>query len=154
MIIRPIAPQEFDQFLEQLPEWSPINWPTAPQAYVQLIDSKSYHQIEDLQTLPSSVLPMMVRQAFIGWKNYFMEGPQINDLEPTFAQMKEFLDKHSHYARNYWRNIEESQTPRYLKSPLKPIDSIVAVDEISAFLRVALYNFIMSQKEGMHPAPK
>lgn len=73
-ISRSIPPQEFDQFLEQLPEWNPSNWPKAPNDYVQFIDTKGYGDIKDLQALPQSTLPLIVRQAFLGWKNYFMEG--------------------------------------------------------------------------------
>ena len=52
-------------------------------------------------------LPIIVRQAYQGWKNYFEEGPDINVLDPTYAEVNEFLKDHPHYMRNYWRNIDQ-----------------------------------------------
>lgn len=146
-ISRPIPPQEFDQFLAQLPEWNPSNWPKAPQDYVQLID-KGYADMSDLQSLPQSALPLIVRQAFLGWKNYFLEGPKINDLEPTFEQVRKFLDKHAHYARNYWRNISEINGQKvagldylsgFVQGTMIP-DAIVPKEQLTPFLKIALYN--------------
>lgn len=146
-ISRPIPPQEFDQFLEQLPEWNPSNWPKAPQDYIQLID-KGYADMSDLQSLPQSALPLIVRQAFLGWKNYFLEGPNINDLEPTFEQVRKFLDKHAHYARNYWRNISEINGQKvagldylsgFVQGTMIP-DAIVPKEQLTPFLKIALYN--------------
>lgn len=147
-IRRPIIPEEFKQFLEQLPEWSPAKWSTAPQDYIQLIDSKSYIHMKDLQTLPQSALPLMVRQAFIGWKNYFLEGPQINSVEPTFGEVKNFLDTHSNYARNCWRNISEINGQKvagidYLSGFIQATfvsDNLVPKEQLTPFLKVALYN--------------
>lgn len=145
---RPIAPQEFEQFIQQLSEWNPINWPTAPEEYVQLVNSKSYNQLKDLQTLPQTTLPLIVRQAFLGWKNYFMEGPQINALEPTFGQVKDFLTKYNHYARNYWRNIAEVNGQKvagldylsgFVEGTFIP-DANVPKEQLTPFLKVALYN--------------
>lgn len=146
--VRPIPPQEFEKFLEQLPEWNPKNWPKAPQDYVKMVNSKSYSQLKDLQTLPPSTLPLIVRQAFLGWKNYFMEGPQINALQPTFGQVKEFLNAHAHYARNYWRNIAEVNDQKvagldylsgFIHGTFIP-DAIIPKEQLAPFLKVALYN--------------
>lgn len=145
---RPITSKEFEDFLEQLPEWKPMNWSKAPEGYVQLIDSKSYTETENLQILPLSTLPLIVRQAFQGWKNYFMEGPQINSLQPTFAQVKAFLEEHPDYARNYWRNIQEINGQQvagkdylyvFVNSTFIP-DAIVPKEQLPPFLKVALYN--------------
>jgi len=153
-IKRPITPQEFTQFLEQLPEWDPMNWPKAPQDYVQLVDTKSYSQLEDLQTLPLASLPMIVREAFLGWKNYYMEGPQINEQQPTFAQVKAFLEKHPHYARNYWRNISEVNKQKiagadyligFIGGTFIP-DATVPKDQLASFLKVAIYNAEQAEK--------
>jgi hypothetical protein len=147
-IARLITPKEFEYFLEQLPEWKPANWPKAPQEYVQLVNSKSYTKTENLQTLPLSILPLIVRQAFQGWKNYFMEGPQINDLRPTFAQIKAFLEEYPHYARNYWRNIQDINGQQvagidylyvFVSSTFIP-DANVPKEQLTPFLKVALYN--------------
>ncbi len=80
----------------------------SPEGYVKLIGSRDYIKIENLQTLQENVLPLVVRQAFLGWKNYFIEGSKINDLKPTFSQIQEFLNQYPHYARQYWRNIQEA----------------------------------------------
>lgn len=147
-IPRPIVPQEFDQFLEQLPEWNPSNWPKAPHDYVQLIETKGYGDLKDLQTLSQSTLPPIVRQAFLGWKNYYIEGAQINDLQPTFEQVSKFLDKHAHYARNYWRNISEINDQKvagldylsgFVQGTMIP-DAIVPKEQLTPFLKIAIFN--------------
>lgn len=145
---RPINPMEFDDFLQQLPEWQPKNWVKAPKEYIQLISSKSYAKIEDLQTLPASTLPLIVRQAFLGWKNYFIEGARINEIQPTYAQITAFLEKYPHYARNLWRNIEtiNDQTvagPHYLSGLLDKSfipGALFPAAELAPFLKVALFN--------------
>ncbi len=147
-IARPISPTEFDDFLKQLPEWQPINWKKAPPEYAQLINSKDYSKVENLQTLTENRLPMIVRQAFLGWKNYFLEGPRINEIQPTFAQIKAFLEQHPHYARNFWRNIEminglEVAGSRYLYDFLNETfipDANIPKDQLAPFLKVALFN--------------
>ncbi|MFI0434855.1 MAG: hypothetical protein ACH350_03870 [Parachlamydiaceae bacterium] len=155
LIQRPISPQEFTQFLAQLPEWNPENWKGAPKAYIQLIDSKEFFQLNDLQSLPQSTLPIAVRQAFLGWKNYYMEGIQINALEPTFGQLKEFLEKHPHYARNDWRNIAEIHEQKiagldylagFVHGTFIP-DAIVPKNQLAPFLKVAFYNAEQAAKK-------
>lgn len=145
---RPITPAEFDEFLKQLPEWEPNNWQGAPQGYVQLIDSKSYSKVENLQTLPEAELPVIVRQAFQGWKNYFKEGSKINDIHPTYGQMKAFLEKHPTYGRSYWRNISEVENQKVAGSDYLLVllnatfipDATIPNDQLANFLKVALYN--------------
>lgn len=147
-IRRAIGPREFEDFLSQLPEWMPENWSKAPEEYVQLVQSKSYLKWEDLQMLPESALPLMVRQAFVGWKNYFLEGPQINELVVTFEQVEAFLEKYPHYARNYWRNIQEVNGQRvagleYLEGFVKGTfipSANVPKEQLVPFLKVALFN--------------
>lgn len=153
-IARPISPTEFVEFLNQVPEWSPNNWKEAPEGYVKLIVTKGYEDIKDLQTLPETTLPIIVRQSFIGWKNYFKEGPAINQLMPTFKQVEDFLEKHPHYARNYWRNITEvlgyevagSKYLIGLLGVVKP-DESVPVEQLAPFLKVALYNAQQAKEE-------
>ena len=137
----------------QLPEWNPVHWSNAPQQYIDLIDSKSYSKEKDLQTLSLSVLPLIVRQAFIGWKNYFIEGPEINRLSPTYGQVKDFLDKHIHYARNYWRNISEvynqkvaglSYLSGFVEGNFIP-DSNIPSEQLAPFLKIALFNAEQSE---------
>jgi len=145
---RPISPNEFEDFLAQISEWKPENWPQAPQLYADLVKTKKYLTVQNLQMLPETVLPMIVRQSFIGWKNYFIEGAKINEVQPTFAQITAFLEKYPHYARNYWRNIDEVNHqkiggPEYLKGlvsgPLIP-EANVPNDQLSPFLKVAFFN--------------
>jgi hypothetical protein len=147
-IARSIKPSEFDDFLQHLPEWQPLNWKNAPQEYVKLIDSKNYSKMDDLQTLPESVLPLIVRQAFQGWKNYFFEGPKINEVHPTFVQVETFLKLHPNYARNFWRNIEtvhdqEVAGSNYLYALMNGTfipDAEVPKEQLAPFLKLGLFN--------------
>lgn len=151
---RSISPKEFESFLDQLPEWRPDRWKKAPDEYVQLVSSKKYQQIDNLQILPESTLPLIVRQVFIGWKNYFLEGEQINDLKPTFAEVKTFLEAHPNYARNYWRNIQKiNDQPvaglEYLNGFVSGTfipDATVPKEQLTPFLKVALYNAEQAKK--------
>ena len=148
-ITRPISPEEFQTFLEKIPEWQPANWKNVPEDYVQLINSKRFLEIKNLQTLPLSTLPLDVRQAFQGWKNYFYEGLEINQINPTFIEVEDFLVQHPHYERNYWRNIEyvygqQIVSPDYLKVLLNKA-IIVSEDnfpsaQMSSFLKSAMFN--------------
>jgi hypothetical protein len=147
-VSRPIKPGEFDEFLAQLTEWQPSHWQSAPAGYVQLIASKSYIGVSDLRTLSEDLLPMIVRQAFQGWKNYFKEGPEINSLKPTVKQIREFLTKYPKYARPFWRNIsaiagQEVAGLNYLQLLLSPGangDEMIPNNQLSSFLKVALFN--------------
>lgn len=147
-IAGPIPVKEFQEFLNQLPEWSPQHWQKAPESYVELVESNRYLELEDLQTLPLTSLPIEVRIAFQGWKNYFKEGPEINAIQPTFGQILSFLEKYPHYARPYWRNIDKIGQVQvggvhYLSGLLDPNvskESLVPKEQLSSFLRVALFN--------------
>lgn len=148
-IDRPVPNAEFVEFLEVAQEWSPQYWKKAPADYVQLIDSGSYRTIENLQ----KVLPLDVRRAFQGWKNYFKEGPAINEMAPTYSQVTEFLKKHPSYARNYWRNIQEVEGREVagehylfnLKAAVNDDDKIPK-EQLAPFLKVALYNSEQASK--------
>lgn len=144
-----IKPDEFTEFLNNVPEWKPQNWKEAPEGYKKLVDGQSYLSSEDLQKLPETTLPIIVRQAFQGWKNYFKEGAMINLLSPTIVQVQNFIKKYPNYARNFWRNIKSIDEldvagNKYLLSFLNPnslkADELVPSEEIPAFLRVALFN--------------
>lgn len=148
---RPIPLEEFKEFLSYVEEWQPTYWPAAPNAYVQLIKNISNESIlKDLNDLPESSLPLEVRQAFEGWKNYFKEGEAINKLKPTFAQVQEFIKSHPGYARNYWRNIVHATTPRYLISLSEKNDhpeNAMPRSEIAPFLLVAIYNYLQAHSK-------
>ena len=147
---RPIPVEEFREFLNYTDEWQPRHWPEAPSGYVELINDLPNTKLSDLAILSTTALPKEVRIAFQGWKNYFKEGQAINEVRPTVEEMRRFLNQNPHYARNYWRNIVEPTTPNYLKtftfetmSPTAPIPS----NELSPFLKVAIFNFLMAEKE-------
>lgn len=132
-ISRPIPLSEFLEFLTYDGEWLPRNWPQAPKDYRDLISSLDNAPKEGL-----TQLPMPVKKAFIGWKNYYKEGEQINAFNPTYEDVKSFLQIYPGYSRPHWRNIH----PEYLKS-LGTADpkSTVPHSELPSFLRVALFNF-------------
>lgn len=140
---RSILANEFKDFLAYSKEWQPKNWPNAPKDYKEIVDN-----------LPTSgiiiqKLPLEVQQAFIGWKNFFMEGSKINEVRPTIEEMKKFLNRFPHYARNYWRNIVSKGRPQYLQSLNKSnedADKELPENEITGFLRVAYYNFLQAEK--------
>lgn len=145
---RPIPPEEFKQFLTQFPEWHPKNWKEAPKPYVQLVSRESYLATRNMQELPDATLPKEVRAAFFGWKNYFVEGTEINAVKFTYAELLAFLEKHPTYQRSYWRNISEVQGKKvaglnYLSSLLKggfSSESVVPREQLAPFLIVAYYN--------------
>lgn len=129
---RKVGKEEFQTFLLDAPEWHPNNWATAPKSYKKMISSL---EAEDrVYALPNDVL-----QAFIGWKNFFVEGNAINAKSFSKAEVEKFLRHYPNYSRNFWHNIAGDN---YLKS-LKNISSSASLpnNEIPAFLRVALYNF-------------
>ena len=154
-IERPIPLQAFRDFINYAQEWDPRYWPAAPTGYTDLVESLAKSPLEDLSVLSLQVLPLAVRIAFEGWENYFKEGEAINLIQPTMRQMKEFLQTHPHYARNYWRNIVADSTTHYLKSlTTGGVDELVPVDELTSFLRVAFYNYMAAQPKQDVPQKK
>jgi hypothetical protein len=140
---RSISPEQFRTFLDQAPEWSPRFWPDAPQGYVELIADLDLIRVSDMQLLPESQLPQVVRRAFVGWLNYFHEGDAINSFTPTYAQVEALIKANPHYARNYWRNLLIDTAPKYLESFARggySPETIVPADELAPFLKVALFN--------------
>jgi len=81
-----------------------------------------------------------VRQAFRGWENYFRDREAINDYYPTYQQVRDFLEKYPHYARNYWRNLEQTDYLKTLTFGEYQGGVLVAVDQLAPFLKAALYN--------------
>lgn len=143
VISRAIPADEFRKFLTAVPEWAPEYWKKAPAGYVAFAIGLSTESKENLSNLSRDVLPLEVRQAFIGWKNYFFEGNQINALQPTVQLLKQFLLAYPHYARNYWCN---SVGDDYLKSVDGESASVVNSTELAPFLRAALFNFSEERK--------
>lgn len=147
---RPIPLQQFREFLEYDQEWHPMYWPESTKEYSQMVEGLPTSTVEDLSKLSQKELPLPVRMAFQGWLNFFKEGDAINALQVTEKQMHQFLDGHSNYARNFWRNIVEDTSPNYLISMGKrgtQSDAVIPKTEISSFLRVAVYNYLKAQKE-------
>ncbi|MEI8366081.1 MAG: hypothetical protein WCF65_06655 [Parachlamydiaceae bacterium] len=139
---RPISKADFQEFLGYAEEWLPQYWPDSPVGYIQLVKGLSTVKEKNLATLPDEILPKYVKMAFQGWYNFFKDGEAINRLKVTETQMREFLTKNPHYARNYWCNIVNEQIPDYLKLGEKTGDAVVPANESSSFLRVAIYNYL------------
>lgn len=150
-IARPIPRMEFLDFLNYNPEWKPENWPEAPEKYRRFLVTLAFSKIADLAKEPEATVPMVVRQAFQGWKNYRLEGELINIVKIDYATIDAFLEKYPHYRRNYWRNILLPTYPNYLLSyTLGDYDKkeVPVEGQMAPFLRVAVFNF-MQAKKGM-----
>lgn len=148
-IARPLQLPEFKEFLLYAVEWQPKYWPKAPPSYRSFANEVLENENIKEDTLKKTALPKEVVQAFQGWKNYFKEGEEINQVSPTFSGMNDFLKHSPNYARNFWRNIVEDHYPNYLKSlRSKKSDpkAIIPKDELAPFLRVAFFNYVTMQK--------
>lgn len=141
---KPIPRSEFVEFLSQTEIWRPKYWKNAPRDYVTLIETHAYEKEENLTNLP-----VEVQAAFQGWKNFTKEGKAINKFQPTYGEVKTFIKQNPNYARNFWRNIQyiddlEVAGSHYLENLLKineaKDEEVFPADQISPFLRVALYN--------------
>lgn len=137
---RSIPPQEFLAFLEYAEEWQPLNWPGAPAEYKKLIEALPTSGLVNLQELPENVLPLAVRLAFQGWKNYFKEGTEINAVHPSKTQMEDFLKRYPHYARPFWRNIVGEKYLATLLDESTSEDAVIPSAELPPFLRAAFFN--------------
>lgn len=145
---RPILAPEFQEFLSSTEEWQPKNWREAPREYAETVAKLSLPDSpKDLQSLPHTALPVIVRQAFQGWKNYFKEGDAINAIKPTYDEMARFLKLYPHYARPNWRNIMMDKAPSYLiKNEPRDENAEIPADQLAPFLKVAFYNYQQSIK--------
>ncbi|MDR3625124.1 MAG: hypothetical protein P4L16_08330 [Chlamydiales bacterium] len=143
LLSRPIFFQEFQEFLQYSQEWTVLYWQTAPQSYLTLInlisfDPLLYHSF-DLREL----LPFEVSLAFQGWKNYFKEGGEINEIEFTYGEILKFLSRYPELSRSYWRNVLKEMVPEYLiYQTQENIDLKDKVNkrEVSSLLKVYYYN--------------
>ncbi len=148
-IPRKINAIEFEKFLQALPEWLPEAWPNAPVEYKVLVNTQAFQKTSDLQNLSYIDLPLAVRQAFVGWKNFKLEGNAINQYHPSPSQINVFLQKFPQYQRHLWRNIEQIDGHQiaehtYLSNAALLEKSI----KLPVFLKVALYNDYQSALEG------
>lgn len=140
--VRTVNLDVFKEFLAEFPEWKPENWKDAPESYKDLVSNLDNFKADEFASKSRS-LPVDVEIALIGWLNYYKEGGKIDELVPTYKQLKDFLDRHPNYNRNYWRNIVVKTYPDYLyKIANNTFDPNAKVNpnEIAGFLRVALYN--------------
>lgn len=147
---RTISPEEFQNFLRDVPEWAPQNWADAPLGYIQLVESLSHNSVADLQEISEDFFPMIVRQSFQGWKNYYKEGESINRVKASYGEMKMFLEQFPYYGRSYWKNILEETTPKYLHTVSddhRDPQAIIPSFELSSFLKVAFFNFQQAKLE-------
>lgn len=148
-IERSISRSEFFEFLTQNPEWLPERWKGAPDEYVTTISSLDIIPQQNLSALSKRALPDIVRMAFQGWKNFFSEGEFIDIYTITYGDLKKFLEKSPHYARNFWINIVKKDYPNYLETytsgTFKEGDKVPS-KEIPPFLKVAIFNMVQSEK--------
>ncbi len=150
-VARPIPTDEFVEFLEYEEAWQPEYWPKAPGAYKELVQGLKPTSHDDLQAQPLSVLPLDVRMAFQGWKNFRFEGQQINDVKPTYKAMVAFLRAHPHYQRSYWRNIVDTDRLHYLvglTNGKANSDEVIPADQLTPFLKVGFFNAQSAMKEA------
>lgn len=147
-LITSIPSEEFIRFLDEVPEWKPLYWKAAPSEYEEWLKAKKYLTMPELQQATEQELPLVVRQAFQGWKNYMLEGEQINQLKPTVGEAAAFVEKYPHYGRSYWRNLHAVQGQRvaginYLKSLREPSadpEAPMQEDELAVFFKIAFFN--------------
>lgn len=132
---RPISSAEFKEFLAASPEWNAANWTGASEGYKHLLESLDKENTPHLE----SSLPKEVQQAFIGWKNYYKEGGEINAERPTVGAMRTFLQKYPHYERACWRNIYPSYLKILLDEKADP-QALIPIEQMEGFLRSAYFN--------------
>lgn len=143
---RPIPANEFLAFIHSDRQWLPEFWPEAPNGYAELVEGLGTWGAKDLQ----DALPYDVRLAFQGWRNFFKEWEQIRSVHPTVGQMSDFLLQYPRYGRSYWRNILQEEIPDYLihfkEGAEGNREDVLSESELSDFLRIAFFNFVVSHK--------
>lgn len=142
---RPIPQSEFLEFLKEDPEWEPQYWKEAPDEYIALLKLiRGGNTYENLNLLNEREMPLIVRRAFQGWRNYKLEGAAVNAVSPTYSELNFFLNENPNYSRARWKNILSDTQPNYLRSEGKRGTEKVPAGELSPFLKTALYNFLNS----------
>lgn len=142
---RNIPQRMFLEFLSQDEQWDPKYWVQAPDAYVELVQwIKEGNTYDNLNLLNDREMPIMVRQAFQGWRNYTHEGDAINRVDPSYSELNFFLSEFPNYSRPFWKNVLEEKQPNYLLSEgLRGPDKVPS-NELSPFLKTGIYNFFQS----------
>lgn len=131
---RKIDKEKFLAFLNEDQQWKPEYWKAAPKEYVEMLKGR----------WDQDKLPLEVKQAFIGWMNYTYEGEAIDNVKPTYGELKAFLLRYPHFQRSYWINLLKPSKPYYLSRMDRPDGEIVADDQMSGLLKMALYNYSFS----------
>ena len=143
---RDIPLKEFLEFLKDDPEWLPQYWSEAPPAYRTLIKwFQEGNTFDNLRELSYKELPLEVRQAFVGWKNYKVESQAINKLSPTWRQLWTFLEVYPNFRRSLWINFLRKERPHYLDQSGAKGEEEIPEDRMDGLLKMALYNYLTRQ---------
>lgn len=144
---RDIPMGEFLAFLKDDPEWDPEYWPKAPVAYKTLVKwMREGNQYQNLRDLSYEEVPLIVRKAFIGWKNYTREGRTIDGLKPTWRQLWTFLEVYPNFKRPFWINFLREERPKYLQEERVDGREVIPEDRLDGLIKMALYNYLERQK--------
>ncbi len=143
---RPIYADELYAFLFEVSEWLPRYWPMAPKKYVELVKRLPKLGKENLSHLSHHELPLDVKRAYAGWRNYFFEGAQIEQASFTRKQVKTFLSAYPHYRRNYWCQIVGSHYLADLENLSLESNEYLSQGTLAPFLRIALYNWSIESR--------
>lgn len=138
-IARSIVPQEFEEFLSYAEEWQPEFWKKAPASYVDLIK-----KLHSLSGNIAGELPLEVKLAFQGWKNYMKERSFIQALAVSGGELNRFLERYPSFRRPYWKNIVGENYLRHAWGE----EEIVPQMEMAGFLKSSLYNNKKREEAG------
>lgn len=148
---RSIPQNEFAQFLKADPQWHPKYWKEAPDRYKELVAwIEEGTKVGDLKEVSFPELPILVRQAFQGWKNFTKESHAIQELKPTYGQLQTFIEIYRNFRRPLWINLLRETRPDYLKPVKAKDDEIVPDAHMSGLLKIGLYNYLSST--GQNPS--
>lgn len=140
---RKIMQDEFVEFLKSDSQWLPQYWPKATDAYRTLIKwIEEGSNFFDLKELSYQELPLEVRQAFVGWKNYTKESEAINQIRPTYRQVWTFVDYYPNFKRPFWINLVRHDRPDYLLPVSAKGNSLIPESEMDGLLQMGLYNYL------------
>lgn len=146
---RKITVGEFLEFIQCCKEWHPTFWNGAPKTYKVFVES--LNKFEGSQKIAPELLPDSVKQGFIGWKNFYKEGDQINNLLISYDLLDGFLAKYKELARGYWRNILQESTPEYLleySNNEYVAKSFVPTHQMASVFKVPFFNEQMTLEEN------
>lgn len=152
---RNIPQKEFTEFLKADPQWHPKYWKKAPDAYITLVKwIEAGSKFDDLKEVSYNELPKIVRQAFVGWKNFTKESEKINSIRPTFRQIWTFLNYYPNFKRPFWINLVRQERPNYLKSEMGQVSGFETVpdSEMDGLLQMGIYNYLTQFSSLSPPA--